>query len=1231
MPLHHQSKMTTTSLLQSLLQERILVLDGAMGSMIQTYKLQEEDFRGDLLKDHPGELRGCNDLLCLTQPHIIEEIHRSYLEAGADIIETNTFNATPFSLKDYQLQDRVAEINTAAALLARRAADALSTPDKKRLVAGSLGPTNITLSLSPDVNSPGYRTHRFEETVEGYYQQITALVEGGVDLLLAETVFDTLTLKACLFAIEHYFENTGNKIPVIASGTFSDLSYRTLSGQTPEAFWYSLEHFDLAAVGINCGMAPQDMRPAIEELAQIAPIPFSCYLNAGLPNEMGEYDQSPDEVATTLAQFAQEGFINLIGGCCGTTPDHIAAIAEAVKGIDPRKPPEPTTQPHFSGIDPFTIRPDANFTLIGERTNITGSRRFARLIKNDDYEAATAVAQQQVEGGANIIDINMDEGLLDSEEAMRDFINRIAAEPDIARLPIMVDSSKFSVIEAGLRCLQGKGIVNSISLKEGEENFRKQAQICRNYGAAVVVMAFDEEGQATEVDDKVRICQRAYRILTEEVGIPAHDIIFDPNILTVATGMEEHAPYALNFIEAIGRIKEVCPGALISGGVSNISFSFRGNDYVREAIHAAFLYHAIQGGLDMGIVNAGQLAVYESIPELLRERVEDVLFMRHPDATERLIEYAESVRGEGTKKEDDLSWRQTSVSERLGYALMRGRGEYITEDIAEALREFDQPLSIIEGPLMDGMNHVGDLFGQGKMFLPQVVKSARVMKQAVAILEPLMDEEKKASGTRGARGKVLMATVRGDVHDIGKNIVGVVLSCNNYEIIDLGVMVSADKILRTAREEQVDIVGLSGLITPSLDEMVHVAAEMQRQNMEIPLLIGGATTSRRHTAVKVAPAYDQPTLHVIDASRAPGVVGKLLSETQRAELVEKNRAEQQTQQENYNPQRRTLLSYEEARAKRLPIDWSQTNLPTPEFTGLRHLQDIDLGEIAAYIDWSPFFHVWELHGSYPRLLDDKKIGEQARELFAEAQEMLERIVAEKWLRAEALYGFFPANSDGDDIAVYSDEQRQRECARFYTLRQQEKKRDANQPHYALADFVAPRASGLNDHIGAFAVTAGIGIEEHLERFAKEHDDYNSIMLKALADRLAEALAEMLHQRARREWGYESEGALSAEDLIGEKYRGIRPAPGYPACPDHSEKRTLFALLEAEERSSLRLTETCAMWPAAAVSGLYFAHEKARYFAVGKIDSNQVANYAKRKGAERAACERWLSPNLGYTP
>ncbi|MGB1892602.1 MAG: methionine synthase [Candidatus Latescibacterota bacterium] len=1217
--------------LEHLLSERILVWDGAMGSMIQTHQLTEADFRGSAFEAHPGELRGCNDLLCLTQPHLIESIHRQYLEAGADIIETNTFNANPFSLEDYGLADRVAEVNLAAARLARRTADAFSTPDKPRLVAGAIGPSNITLSLSPDVNRPGYRTHRFEEVVDGYYRQIASLVEGGVDILLAETVFDSLTLKACLFAVDRFFTDSDLRLPLIVSGTFSDLSYRTLSGQTPEAFWYSIEHMPLTAVGINCGMAPQDMRPAIEELARVAPVPFSCYLNAGLPNEMGAYDQGPDEVAQTLRQFAEEGFINLIGGCCGTTPDHIEAIARAVSDVDPRVPPAPRANPHFSGIDPFTIRPEDNFTLVGERTNITGSRRFARLIKSGDLEGATEVARQQVEGGANIIDVNMDEGLIDSEEAMRSFINRIAAEPDIARLPIMVDSSKFSVIEAGLRCLQGKGIVNSLSLKEGEERFIEQAQICRRYGAAVVVMAFDESGQATHIDDKVRICQRAYTILTERVGLQPGDIIFDPNILTVATGMEEHDPYALNFIEAVAHIKKTCPGALISGGVSNISFSFRGNDYVREAIHSAFLYHAIARGLDMGIVNAGQLAVYEDIPELLRERVEDVLFMRRQDATERLIDYAESVRGAGKKRADDKAWRSGSVSERLGYALLHGKGEHVEDDISEALNTYERPLDIIEGPLMDGMNHIGELFGAGKMFLPQVVKSARIMKQAVAILEPLMEAQKGADGQATARGKILLATVRGDVHDIGKNIVGVVLACNNYEIIDLGVMVSAEKILRTAVEQQVDIIGLSGLITPSLDEMVHVAGEMERQGLDIPLLIGGATTSRRHTAVKIAPAYGEPILHVTDASRAPGVVSQLLSREQREAFIRKNRDAQEQQRISHNPQQRALHPFAKARAKAAQFDWSTTQPPVPSFIGVRHKTDLSLGELVPYIDWSPFFHTWELRGTYPRLLDDPVIGEQARQLFADAQDMLHTIIEESWLHAEALYGFFPAYSEGEDIVLYGNEERQQEVTRFHMLRQQAVKRAADQPLFCLSDFIAPRESGQIDYLGAFAVTAGGGIDEHLKRFDQEHDDYNSILLKALADRLAEALAEMLHERVRNEWGYEDRGSLSSEDLIRERYRGIRPAPGYPACPDHSEKRTLFSLLQAEARSPLRLTETCAMWPAASVSGLYFSHGEARYFSVGKIDREQVANYAVRKGISLAEAERWLAPNLGYTP
>ena len=1225
------NKPQTKPSLEHLLRERILVLDGAMGSMIQTHQLTEKDFRGEFFNHHSSELRGLNDLLSITQPQIIEEIHNEFLKAGADIIETNTFNANPFSLEDYGLSDRVTEINLAAASVARQSADAFSTPGKPRIVAGAIGPSNITLSLSPDVNLPGFRTHRFEEVVEGYYQQVASLVEGGVDILLAETVFDSLTLKACLFAIEKFFSDWGNRIPLIVSGTFSDLSYRTLSGQTPEAFWYSIEHIPLSAVGVNCGMAPQDMRPAIEELAQIVPVPFCCYLNAGLPNEMGAYDQGPEQVAQTLRQYAEEGFINIIGGCCGTTPDHISAISRAVSDIAPRTPPTPKTTPHFSGIDPFTIGPGDNFTLVGERTNITGSRRFARLIKSGDFEKATEIARQQVEGGANIIDINMDEGLIDSEETMRTFINRIAAEPDIARLPIMVDSSKFSVIESGLRCLQGKGIVNSLSLKEGEQTFIKQATICRRYGAAVVVMAFDESGQATHIDDKVRICQRAYKILTEQVGFQANDIIFDPNILTVATGMEEHDPYALNFIEAVQQIKSTCPGALISGGVSNISFSFRGNDYVREAIHSAFLYHAIGRGLDMGIVNAGQLAVYEDIPDSLRERVEDVLFMRREDATERLIEYAESVRGEGKKREDDKAWRSSSVSERLGYALLHGKGEHVEEDISEALETYERPLDIIEGPLMDGMNHIGELFGAGKMFLPQVVKSARIMKQAVAILEPLMEEEKGADGQINARGKILLATVRGDVHDIGKNIVGVVLACNNYDIIDLGVMVSAEKILRTAVEQQVDIIGLSGLITPSLDEMVHVAKEMQRQGLNIPLLIGGATTSRKHTAVKIAPAYGEPILHVTDASRAPGVVGQLLNKEQREEFIRKNSDEQEQQRISHNPQQRALHPFAEARTRSAPLDWSTDQPPVPSFLGVRHETNLSLSELVPYIDWSPFFHTWELRGTYPRLLEDEVIGAQARQLFSDAQNMLDTVIKESWLQAEALYGFFPAYSEGEDIILYEGEERQQEIARFHMLRQQTVKRSADLPLFCLSDFIAPQESGQIDYLGAFAVTAGGGIDEHVERFTHEHDDYNSILLKALADRLAEALAEMLHERVRSEWGYEDRGSQTSEDLIRERYRGIRPAPGYPACPDHSEKRTLFSLLKAEERSMLRLTETCAMWPAAAVSGLYFSHSESRYFSVGKIDRDQVNDYACRKGISVGEAERWLAPNLGYTP
>ncbi|MEW6753094.1 MAG: methionine synthase [Candidatus Latescibacterota bacterium] len=1220
-----------TQLLRDLLSRRIAILDGAMGSMIQSHGLCEADYRGEVLAAHGRDLKGCNDVLCLTRPALVEAIHAAYLEAGADIVETNTFNATPVSLEDYGLQDRVVEINRQAAGLARRAADAWTarTPDRPRFVAGSMGPTRITLSLSPDVANPGYRTHRFEEVAAGYYQQVRGLVEGGVDLLLAETVFDTLTLKACLWAIQQYFEDTGNSVPVVVSVTFSDPSYRTLSGQTAEAFWYSIEHMDLLAVGVNCGMAPAAMRPAIEELAGVAPLSLAAYLNAGLPNEMGEYDQTPEEVARTLAGFAAEGLLNLVGGCCGTTPAHVHAIAEAVAGVDPRVPPAPLSLPRFSGMDPLVIRPESSFTMIGERTNVTGSQRFARLVKQGQYEAAVEVARQQVEGGANVLDVNTDEGLLESEQVMAALLHRIAAEPDIARVPVMVDSSNFAVIEAGLRCLQGKGIVNSLSLKEGEEVFRQHARAVRRYGAAVVVMAFDEQGQATDVEHKVAVCRRAWRILTEEVGLPPHDVIFDPNILTVATGMEEHNAYALNYLEAIPRIKEACPGCLTSGGVSNISFSFRGNEYVRQAMHAAFLYHAIAGGLDMAIVNAGQLMVYEDIPPDLREMVEDVLLNRRPDATERLVEVAEGLRGKSAARESDESWRRGSVSERLRHALLHGRLDHLEEDLSAALAEYPSPLAVIEGPLMDGMNAVGELFGAGKMFLPQVVKSARAMKRAVAFLEPGMAAARQ-NGARQTRGRILLATVKGDVHDIGKNIVGVVLACNNYEVIDLGVMVPADRILRTAHERQVDIVGLSGLITPSLDEMVHVAREMEREGLRLPLLIGGATTSRKHTAVRIAPAYGGPAFHVQDASRAPGVVGQLMSPLRRGDLEAANRAEQRRQQHAYEQgdAGRDLIPHAEARARRTPLTWDAAQVCRPVLSGVRHLAPIPLPQIVPYIDWSPFFHVWELRGGYPRLLQDPVVGEQARQVYADGKRLLDRVVAEGWLCAEAVYGLFPAASEGDDIVLYADESRTAVAARFPSLRQQTRKRRPDAPCQALSDFVAPVETGLPDWVGAFAVTAGLGAEEHVARLEAAHDDYGAILLKALADRLAEALAERLHEQVRRHW-YAPDEQLTWEQLIAEEYRGIRPAPGYPACPDHTDKRAIFALLGVEERTGITLTETCAMHPAASVSGLYLGHPEARYFAVGPLGRDQVEDYARRKGMTLEEAERWLGANLGY--
>ena len=1173
--------------LRALLAERILLLDGAMGTMIQTPSLQEADFRSRAFADHPVDLRGCSDLLCLTQPELIEGIHRAFLAAGADLIETNTFNATHVSLEDYQLEGQVAEINRAAAQLARRAADEFTSrdPRRPRFVAGSIGPTRVSLSLSPRVEDPGFRTHTFDQIAHGYYQQIEALLEGGADLLLAETTFDTLTLKACLWAAQRYGEEHGIRVPLMVSATFADQSGRILSGQTLEAFWNSVEHVDLLSVGVNCALGPEAMRPYVEELAGLAPVYTSCYPNAGLPNEFGGFDETPEQVAAVLGEFAAQGWLNIAGGCCGTTPEHIHAIGRAIEGRDPRRPVLPRTLSRYSGLEPLTIRPESNFILVGERTNITGSQRFARLIRKGDYEAACEVARQQVEGGANILDVNMDEGLLDSQAAMTAFLNRIATEPDIARIPVMIDSSDFRVIEAGLKCVQGKAIVNSISLKEGEASFLRQARTIRRYGAAVVVMAFDEEGQATSVERRVAICERACRLLTEEVGMDESDIIFDPNVLAVATGMEEHNDYALTFIEAI------------------------------------------RAGLDMGIVHAGQLALYEEIPPDLLERVEDVLFNRRPDATERLVQFAETVEGQAAMEQEEAAWRSGTAEERLKYALINGKIEHLEADLQEALAVYPTPLSLIEGPLMAGMNVVGELFGAGKMFLPQVVKTARVMKTAVAYLEPLME---KGQQGRGGRGKIVMATVKGDVHDIGKNIVGVVLRCNNYEVIDLGVMVPAEKILSTARAEQADLIGLSGLITPSLEEMVHVAREMERQGFTIPLLIGGATTSKKHTAVKIAPAYHHSTLHVLDASRAPVVVGNLLNPQTSAELKEANRQEQERQREAFHSGRdeKPLLSYGEARAAAPALEWGVDAVARPEFLGVRHLAGFPLDELVPYIDWSPFFHVWELRGTYPRILDDPVVGEEARKLYADAQAMLEQLIREQWLGAEAVYGFFPAQRVGDDIAVYADRARRAERLRFHTLRQQAQKREGE--YLALADFVASGERGLEDFLGGFAVTTGIGIEEHVARFERAHDDYHAILLKALADRLAEAFAERVHEIARTQW-YSRDEALPPGELIREHYRGIRPAPGYPACPDHTEKRLLFDLLEVEAHTAIQLTESFAMLPAAAVSGFYFGHPQARYFAVGRLGRDQVEDYAARKGWPLAEAERWLGPNLGYVP
>ncbi len=1209
--------------LRQLLERRILVIDGAMGTMIQRYRLEEADFRGSRFASHGRDLKGNNEALNFTQPQIIEEIHRQYLEAGADIIETNTFNAQEYSLADYGFESLAYEINVAAAAIARRAADALSTPDRPRFVAGALGPTNRSTSLSPDVNNPGYRAVTFDDLVRAYYEQARGLLDGGADILLPETAFDTLNLKAALFAIEKLFADSGRRLPVMASITVTDASGRTLSGQTVEACWNSISHAPLLSVGMNCALGAAEMRPHIEELATIAPIFLSCYPNAGLPNALGAYDETPYSMSALLRDFAAQGWINLIGGCCGTTPDHIRAIAETVRDLKPRVPSRPEPHLRLSGLEALTVRPDSNFIMVGERTNVTGSPKFSQLVKAGDLEGALAIARQQIDGGANILDINMDEGLLDSERIMAEFLDLIGSEPEISRVPIMIDSSKWTVLEAGLRHVQGKSVVNSISLKEGEDVFRQHAGLVKRYGASVIVMAFDEKGQADTVERKVEICSRAYRILTEELGFDPTDIIFDPNVLTVATGIEEHNGYGVGFIEAVRRLHERFPLVSFSGGISNVSFSFRGNKVVREAMHAAFLYHAIQAGLTMGIVNAGQLAIYEEIPKDLLELVEDVLLNRRPDSTERLLAFADGVKGDTTvTTKQQEAWRHGTVEERLSHALVKGIIDHLDKDLEEARGRYATALEIIEGPLMDGMNVVGNLFGAGKMFLPQVVKSARVMKKAVAYLMPFMEAEKAKSGNQAPRGKVVMATVKGDVHDIGKNIVGVVLGCNNYDVVDLGVMVAADKILDAAKNEKADIVGLSGLITPSLDEMVHVAREMERRGMKTPLLIGGATTSKLHTAVRIAPRYTSATVHVLDASRAVGVVSSLLSSEKRPEFSAKVSAEYAKLRAGQEARQgdRVLHSLDDARRRRPRLSYQPVR---PPFLGARILEDVPLQSIEPFIDWGPFFQTWEMRGRFPAILDEPR----ARELYDDAHKLLKEIIDKRLLRAQAAYGFWPANAAGDDIQLYTDESRTGSLAVLHTLRQQQEKNN-DQPQLALADFVASKGVAA-DYVGAFAVTAGIGVDELVARFNRDHDDYNGIMTKALADRLAEALAEKLHKDVRAEW-YAPGETLSSEDLIAEKYRGIRPAPGYPAAPDHTEKGLIFELLGAG-RAGIQLTESFAMMPAASVSGLYFAHPDARYFALGRIGRDQVADYAKRKGMPLADVERWLAPVLAYEP
>ncbi|MBD3749054.1 MAG: methionine synthase [Sphingobacteriales bacterium] len=1259
------------------LEKRILIIDGAMGTMIQRYRLTEEDFRGERFKNHHKDVRGNNDLLNITRPDVIREVHAAYLDAGADIIETNTFSTQRISMADYDMEDLSYELSFEGARIAKEVATEYTqkNPDKPRFVAGAIGPTNRTLSMSPDVNDPGFRAITYDQLQEAYYEQVRGLVDGGADLLLVETIFDTLNAKAAIFAIKRYEKELNDKIKnseklpeklsntvyqqgqasltfgevprarleIMISGTITDASGRTLSGQTVEAFLNSMRHGDLLSIGLNCALGAKEMRPHIEELSENAEFFVTAYPNAGLPNEFGEYDESASQTADLVEDFLASGFVNVIGGCCGTTPEHIKAMAEKAKNYTARKVPQVAPYQRLSGLEAFSITPETNFVNVGERTNVTGSPKFAKLILSGDFDAALSVARQQVEGGAQIIDVNMDEGMLDSEASMVKFLNLIASEPDIAKLPIMIDSSKWSVIEAGLKCLQGKGIVNSISLKEGEEKFKEYAHKIKQYGAATVVMAFDEQGQADSLERRKEICKRSYDILVNEVGFPAQDIIFDPNILTVATGLEEHNNYAVDFIEATRWIKQNLPLAKVSGGVSNISFSFRGNNTVREAMHSAFLYHAIKAGLDMGIVNAGMLEVYEEIPKELLEKVEDVLLNRRPDATEILVDFAETVKNKGKAVVKDEEWRKAPVQERLSHALIKGIIDYLDIDVEEARLQYAKPLEVIEGPLMDGMNIVGDLFGEGKMFLPQVVKSARVMKKAVAILMPYIEAE-KVVGTSSSAGKVLMATVKGDVHDIGKNIVGVVLACNNFEVIDLGVMVPAARIIEEARKHQVDIIGLSGLITPSLDEMVHFAKEMEREGFTIPLLIGGATTSRIHTAVKVDPHYHGAVVHVLDASRSVGVCSNLLNKENGKDYASSLKNDYLQTRDNYTKKKveKVFLKIDDARKNQYKINLNGSIPKAPSFTGVKVLENFPLEELVPYIDWTPFFHTWELRGSYPKIFDDVYVGDEAKKLFNDAQVLLKRIVNEKLFTAKAVFGFWPANSIGDDIVLeveseklkvesfkQTNHQQSNQLITIHTLRQQAEK-PKGEAHYALSDFIAPKETGIQDYFGGFAVTTGHGCDELVAIFEADHDDYNSIMTKALADRLAEAFAEKLHELVRKEyWGYAKDESLDSESLIKEKYQGIRPAPGYPACPDHTEKGTLWKLLDVENNIGLKLTESYAMYPTAAVSGFYFAHPEARYFGIGKIDKDQVVDYAKRKGMEVEEAERWLGPNLGY--